>query len=63
MSTDKIAADGIMYIFIRVCVCVCVVRMIKISEKYIRCVYMYETSFSRLSTQGPQTPGKLHEPS
>jgi len=23
----------------------------------------YETSFSRLRTQGPQTPGKLHEPS
>jgi hypothetical protein len=21
----------------------------------------YETSFSRLRTQGPQTPGKLHE--
>ena len=26
-------------------------------------VVTYETSFSRLSTKGPQTPGKLHEPS
>jgi len=25
-------------------------------------IYIYETGFSRLRTQGPQTPGKLHEP-
>ncbi|MCP3680725.1 MAG: hypothetical protein GY782_10925 [Gammaproteobacteria bacterium] len=49
MSTDRIAADRNNFlIFVR--------------RKLIKTL-KYETSFSRLRTQGPQTPGKLHEPS
>ena len=31
--------------------------------EHIKKLIKYETSFSRLRTQDPQTPGKLHEPS
>ncbi len=36
--------------------CVCK-RELKIKDE----IELYETRFSRLRTQGPQTPGKLHE--
>jgi len=35
-------------------------RFKKFSKKTLR-MFQNETSFSRLRTQGPQTPGKLHE--